>query len=196
MAGRGEAVTQEQQPSKSWLASFQTHLFKWLMGLAVSVIVVLALGADLPEYIAHLIHELRMERLSNAAAQRARDTARTLGWRGLDSIEWTWLEELYGKQQVHSNQRYSYWDQPFKVVGGFAYRTGKKDGYMVWWPWQCNDAGCRYDLLLYNAKVIDASFVAVNPRRTDVFINGWMVFLNADGRFIVFDGKKYDFASK
>jgi len=153
---------------------------KWLTGLAPqAVIIVLALGADLPEYIAHFIREWRMERLSDTAAQRARDTARSLDWRGLDSGEWTCLRNSTGSSRSTpikdtitgiSRSKLSV-SLPTELTRKLAISFGGHGSVMM--------RAAATTSLWTGRKAIDATFVAVNPRRTDVFVNGWMVFLNA-----------------
>ena len=166
----------------------------FLGGLAVSVVTILLLGSTLEEYIAHTIQAARKERLSPALAAEATRTASTPEWFTAPSIEFNWLLDLYGRQQVLANDRFSYFDQPFRLIGPLAYRTGssQEDGYVIFWPRQCNDEGCRYDLARYPDKTIDATFYGVNIRPTKVFINGRMVFLDAGGSYIVSNGSKYE----
>jgi hypothetical protein len=166
----------------------------FIAGLAISVATILLLGSSLEEFIAEYILEVRKERLSPELAARAKSTAHATEWFAAPSIEYNWLLDVYGKQQVLANDRFSYENQPFLIAGPLAYRSDDSEaiGYIIFWPRQCNDGGCRYDLARYEDKSIEATFHGVNIRPTKVFINGRMVFLDASGDFIVFNGSKYE----
>lgn len=177
-----------------FLRRWRRHLILFIGGLVVSVVTILLLGSPLEEFIARHIQEARRERLSASMAAQATSTAYTPEWFSAPSIEFNWLLNLYGRQQVLANDRFSYFDQPFRLAGPLVYREGAagQDGYVVFWPRQCNDEGCRYDLATYEDKAIDATFYGVNVRPTRVYVNGRMVFLDAGGSLIVFNGSRYE----
>jgi hypothetical protein len=187
---RGEIVTAIAGRRRRWRRTIQV----FVGGLVLSVATILLLGSSLEEFIAEYIQEARKERLSQSLAARAKATAHGTEWFAAPSIEYNWLLGVYGKQQVLANDRFSYENQPFLLAGPLAYRSDDSEeiGYIIFWPRQCNDGGCRYDLARYEDKSIEATFYGVNIRPTKVFVNDRMVFLDASGDFIVFNGSKYE----
>lgn len=165
---------------------------RWLVGLSASVLAVLLLGSTLDEFIARKIKGLQFTQLSIVIAREAVASAYYPAWRTADSAEFNWLTAVYGNQATLAGQPLSYTQQPFMITGvAITAGDARADGYVVMWPRQCDNVGCRYDIIQYGENAIKHQIKARNLRFTRVYLNGRAVFADVDGAIIYWNGESY-----
>lgn len=168
--------------------SFGRSLYSWAAGTVISVTCIVVLGVSYEDWLAAQIHRFKFEQMTDARKAEALKSAQPVSWRSADSVEYNWLLNVFGQQLANARDLPEYLKQPFRV----SYVTlGGDDYYTVFWPRQCNNDGCRIDLIKYAENAIDSTFVVEGLKFTDATLNGKPVFADIQGTIYYFDGDDY-----
>lgn len=171
------AITPPQRTPGQWLS----------IGLAVAALVAGALFVGQQFMLAP-------EQLDDRRRELARTTAQTIDWSRPDSGIYNWLLDVYSAQMARSQESHTYGNEPYRIhQTNVEDRAESGSGYLVWWPSFCTPAdGCRHDVLRFGEKSAIGTFSADNIKTTNAYLNGRTIFIDSDGRFVVWTGARYE----